>query len=180
MSGAVRRIQAPPQVGFTLIELLLVVVIIGVVLASVRLGLSGLGGERQLDAEAQRLTRLLRLLSDQATLTGADYGLAVDAQGYRFVRHEGTWQPLAGDRLFRPRELPDGMRLWVTAAGAPVPIDAEPGVHSSAPQVLVPANGDFVAQQIEFSHAQLPGVYQLRSDPIHGFVLDRHRATAEP
>ena len=180
MSGAVRRIQTPSQPGFTLIELLLVVVIIGVVVASVRFGLSGLGGERQLDAEAERLTRLLRLLGDQATLTGADYGLAVNAQGYRFVRHEGSWQPLAGDRLFRPRELPNGIRLQVTAAGAVVPTDVADASQSTAPQLLVLANGDYLAQQIEISHPELERVHRLRSDPVHGFVLDRDHLSPEP
>ncbi|MEC9342096.1 MAG: type II secretion system minor pseudopilin GspH [Pseudomonadota bacterium] len=174
MPGSVRRHGETSCAGFTLIELLLVVAIVGVVLASVRFGLAGLGGERQLDAEAQRLTQLLRLLSDQTVLTGMDYGLVVTGQGYEFARYGADgWEPLAADRLLRPRVLPDGMRLRVRAEGLPVQTGSSADGDRLSPQVLVLANGDFLSQEIEIHHPDIGAVRTLISDPEQGFILAR-------
>ncbi len=164
-----RDVGACRFAGFTLVELLVVVVIIGVVLASVRLGLGGAGAERQLDAEAQRLVQLLRLVGDEALLTGRDYGVVVTGQGYHFVRYgDGDWQSLQADRVLRARRIAPPLALRVRVDGVSAPIAAG---EDAPPQLLILANGDLLDQEVEISNPELAKTHRLRSDLAAGFVL---------
>ena len=99
--------------GFTLIELLVVLVLIAIItsLAVTRLSLSA---DPQLEREAQRLAAVLDMAMETAIIQSREFGLVLEQDGYAFVRLEdGEWQPYGaeGDRVFRPHQLPDGVRL---------------------------------------------------------------------
>lgn len=161
--------RVPRCAGFTLIELLVVVVIIGVVFGAVRLSLGAAGPERMLETEAQRLAQLLDLLNDQAALRGTDYGVVVEPAGYRFVHHQQSgWEPIADDRLLRPRELPNGIEITVRIDGFSMP---EPAADSDAPQILLLANGDQQDLEIEMTATDTGTSRRLSSDPDSGFGL---------
>lgn len=94
--------------GFTLIEVLVVVVIIGFISAIVVLSVGTLGDDRELQTEARRITSLIEMASDEATLQGRDFGLELLQGGYRFVEYDpitGQWSEVFGDDLMRPRTL---------------------------------------------------------------------------
>lgn len=94
--------------GFTLIEVLVVVTIIGIISAVVVLSLGNLGDDRELQTEARRITSLIEMASDEATLQGRDFGLEFLQTGYRFVEYDaltGQWSEVFGDELMRLRQL---------------------------------------------------------------------------
>ncbi len=94
--------------GFTLIEVLVVVTIIGIISAVVVLSLGNLGDDRELQTEARRITSLIEMASDEATLQGRDFGLELLQTGYRFVEFDaltGQWSEVFGDELMRLRQL---------------------------------------------------------------------------
>lgn len=94
--------------GFTLIEVLVVVTIIGIISAVVVLSLGNLGDDRELQTEARRITSLIEMASDEATLQGRDFGLELLQTGYRFVELDaltGQWSEVFGDELMRLRQL---------------------------------------------------------------------------
>jgi len=94
--------------GFTLIEVLVVVVIIGIISAITVLAVGNLGDDRELQTEARRMTSLIEMASDEATLQGRDFGLELLQGGYRFVEYDpvtGQWSEVVGDDLMRPRTL---------------------------------------------------------------------------
>ena len=96
--------------GFTLIEVLVVVVIIGIVSAIAVLALGNLGDDRELQNEARRMTSLIEMASDEATLQGRDFGVQLLQRGYRFVEFDPLteqWSEVFGDDLMRPRTLAD-------------------------------------------------------------------------
>ena len=94
--------------GFTLIEVLVVVVIIGIISAIVVLGLGNFSDDRELRNDARRMTALIEMTLDEATLQGRDFGLELMQSGYRFVEYDPLteqWFEVIGDDLMRPRSL---------------------------------------------------------------------------
>jgi len=110
-SAPVRSTQPCRGSGFTLIEILVVVVIMGIISAIVVLGLGTLGDDRELRNEARRMTALIEMTLDEATLQGRDFGLELMQSGYRFVEFDPLteqWSEVIGDDLMRPRSLAEG------------------------------------------------------------------------
>lgn len=100
--------RSPAESAFTLIELLVVIVIVGIVSAVALLSFGILGDDRDLQKEARRLSSLIELANDEATLQGREYGLEFVQSGYRFVEHDPLteqWFEVIGDEILRPRTL---------------------------------------------------------------------------
>ncbi len=90
--------------------MLVVVLIIGIVSAIAVLALGNLGDDRELQNEARRMTSLIEMASDEATLQGRDFGVQLLQRGYRFVEFDPLterWSEVFGDDLMRPRTLAD-------------------------------------------------------------------------
>lgn len=98
--------------GFTLVEMLALLVVIGVVVATLQLNLFK-DDARRLRDEAERLAALITALRDEAVTGGQPLALVLDEDRYRFARREtGTgWRELAGDDVFGPRALAHGVRV---------------------------------------------------------------------
>lgn len=136
--------------GFTLLEVLVVLVIIGIITAMAVVSTGVLGGDRQMDEEAQRLQAVLAQAREESMLDGRDVGMRVDRQGYDFLRYNGrvaAWEPVVGDMLLRERELPEGLNAALRLEAREVelksrtaPTEDEPAM----PQVMVLASGDVV------------------------------------
>jgi len=100
--------------AFTLIEVLVVVIIIAVISAVALLSFGILGDDRNLQREARRLSSLIELANDEATIQGREYGLEILQSGYRFVEHDpllNQWHELLGDDFLRPRQLGEDMEF---------------------------------------------------------------------
>jgi general secretion pathway protein H len=98
--------------GFTLIEILVVLVIIGMMLATVVI--KAFPDERQtLRQEADRLGLLLEQARDEAFLSGHSVAWSIDKQTYTFWRlnAERRWAPIAGNQTLRLRTLPASISL---------------------------------------------------------------------
>jgi len=102
------------ELAFTLIEVLVVVIIIAVISAIALLSFGILGDDRNLQREARRLSSLIELANDEATIQGREYGLEILQSGYRFVEHDpllNQWHELLGDDFLRPRQLGEDMEF---------------------------------------------------------------------
>jgi len=140
--------------GFTLLEVLVVLVIIGIITAMAVVSTGVLGGDHQMDEEAQRLQAVLAQAREESMLDGRDVGLRVDRQGYDFLRYNGrvaAWEPVVDDTLLRERELPEGLNASLRLEAREVVLEprAAPTEDEPAqPQVLVLASGDVVPFEI--------------------------------
>ncbi len=97
--------------GFTLIEILVVLVIVGIIVAVALLSFGTLGDNRNLETEARRLSTLIQMANDDATIQGRDFGLEVMQTGYRFVEFDpflNQWFEVTDDDFMRERALEEG------------------------------------------------------------------------
>lgn len=106
----VRPIPSGQIHGFTLIEILVVLLIIGVMLASIVV--KAFPDERQvLRQEADRLGLLLEQARDQAFISGRSIAWSAQNAGYTFWRlnAQRQWEPIVADQTLGARKLPPPM-----------------------------------------------------------------------
>jgi len=151
--------------GFTLIEVLVVVTIIGIISAVVVLSVGNLGDDRELQTEARRITSLIEMASDEATLQGRDFGLELLQTGYRFVEHDaltGQWGEVFGDELMRLRQLAQDteFELFLEDRRVLLDIDAADSAQNDdtdgqtlsqdyLPHILILSSGDITPFRLE-------------------------------
>lgn len=110
--------------GFTLLELLVVIVIVGMLVASIALS-SGNNQSAELKGEAQRLRHLLTLSIDEATFTQRSFGLLHTDHEYRLMEfndRDYEWVEFEGDNKHYRHELPEFITLSLELDGDPIEI----------------------------------------------------------
>ena len=109
----VRRRNGVAPRGITLLELLLVLGLLTLLLVLVTpTFFSMFEGER--DRETARLTRVLRVVRNEAVLTGRPQRVWFDlkANAYAFEKEQnGEFVPYERPRMMLPHTLPDGLRM---------------------------------------------------------------------
>lgn len=95
--------------GFTLLELLIVMVIIGIVTATVALS-SRPPDEHQLQEDAKRVAQLLTVAQDEAQLRTNTLMFEADAQGWRFLQRTETGWRVLNDDLLKPSQWHSPLR----------------------------------------------------------------------
>ena len=131
--------------GFTLIEILVVVVIIGVVAASMLLSFSLTGRDRELERESDRLFALLNYAREQAELQTREYGVQFQDDGYEFLTydvHHAAWRSVTEDDALGARKLPDGLGVKLTVDARSVVLSRPRDAADKTPQVMIFSNGD--------------------------------------
>ena len=100
------------QHGFTLVELLVVLVVIGITLGMTMVQLMP-DNRAVLRQETERLALLLENAALEAQASGRTLAWSGEQSHYRFWRKNdyNDWVRIEDDKMFRPRELPDGIRI---------------------------------------------------------------------
>lgn len=98
--------------GFTLVELLVVLVVVGITLGMTTLQLMP-DNHAVLREESARLALLLENAGLEAQASGRTLGWSGEGSHYRFWEKNeyNDWVRIDNDTLFRPRELPEGIRI---------------------------------------------------------------------
>ena len=114
--------------GFTLVEILVVVVILALTATFVVVKLQP-DDRATLREEALRLAVLLQQARDEAIATGASVAWRGEPAGYGFLKRNADrrWEAIAGDDVFRPRRLPDPIRM----------VDVEIGGRKATPDDVI-------------------------------------------
>jgi general secretion pathway protein H len=100
------------QRGFTLVELLVVLVVIGITLGMTVVQLMP-DKRAVLREESVRLALLLENAGLEAQASGRTLGWSGEGSHYRFWEKNeyNDWVRIENDKLLRPRELPEGIRI---------------------------------------------------------------------
>ena len=96
------RVEPVQQRGFSLLEVVIVLCIIGIVSTAASLALVSGNTTRQLQYDAQRLTRLFALAQTQARAWGQPIAWHFDERGYRFTPLAPTDQLVAPGQRVQP------------------------------------------------------------------------------
>ncbi|MDM8350132.1 type II secretion system minor pseudopilin GspH [Pseudomonas sp. sp1636] len=169
-----------PIRGFTLVELLVVIVIIGSLIGLAVLSTGIAGPARELRNEAERLAGLIGVLAEEAVLDNREYGLLLNAEGYRVLRYDplsAHWQALAD----KPHRLPAWAELRVELEGEALQLPqpaAEPrSAANPVPQLLLLSSGELSPFRLYLSERRKDGLRLLLSSD--GFRLPKVEVDAQ-
>ncbi len=143
------RIPADRGRGFTLIEILVVIVMIGVITTMATLSLTS-GGATELQREVERLQGTLQLAADEAVMRATPIGLALERNGYRFLRFEskqapGKWSAMGNHRALRPHETAEGISMRLASQGQR---DSSGSDDTARPDIVIRPSGVFSAFEL--------------------------------
>ena len=161
-----RKLNIRGGLGFTLVEILVVLVIVGVLIAVAFLSFGILGDDRGLDREARRMSALIELATDEATIQGRDFGIEILQGGYRFVEHDplvNQWFEVTGDDFMRPRDLEEGTEFELLIE------DRKVLLHSEAQETERDEDDD--ESKRDLTDDYLPHVLILSSGDVTPFEL---------
>ncbi|RLV60781.1 type II secretion system protein GspH [Parashewanella curva] len=109
------------QQGFTLLEIMVVVLLMGLMAATVTLSFNTSTPEQKLEKKAKQFMATTELVINETILSGQFLGIVIEPDGYHYVvYHDSQWQPLTNDRILTERKLDDGMSLSVVVDGLPL------------------------------------------------------------
>jgi hypothetical protein len=116
---------------------MIVVVIIGVISATVLLSINLTGRDKDLEKESDRLLTLVNYVREQAEMQTREFGVLVHDDGYQFVAYDTRrklWREIYEDEVLRQRKLPDGLDFKLTVDARPVVLVATGDVKPPDPK----------------------------------------------
>ena len=139
--------------GFTLIEVLVVVFIIGILISVTLISVHALGRDTEIRDETRRIAGIIGAVQDQAQMEGRDFGLRLKEREYEFLSYDprrDLWQPVEGDDLLRPRQLPTGLNFQLRLDGRDASLRPPADTKKPwPPQIDILGSGDLTTFELK-------------------------------
>jgi len=122
-----------------------VVLIVGIIISMAGLSVNQGGIERLLAEDAKGVAAKLKLLSEEATLTGHQYAIRIHQQGMEYwLYEEQNWLPLKGDRAYRPKQWKGAYRIALKVEEDKAEIPPKDALQP-VPQIYFFSSGELTA-----------------------------------
>ncbi|MEP7247889.1 MAG: type II secretion system minor pseudopilin GspH, partial [Gammaproteobacteria bacterium] len=137
---------------------MVVVVIVGLVAATIVLSVGTTGRDSELEKESERAAALLNYAREKSELQTREFGLALNDSVYEFLTYDprkSIWRSVDEDEALRKRELPVGLKVRLVVEGRPVILksaadeereyrnkDKDKRDKDRLPQIILFSNGD--------------------------------------
>ncbi|MEJ2403367.1 MAG: type II secretion system minor pseudopilin GspH [Candidatus Thiodiazotropha sp.] len=165
-----KRLLRPPERarGFTLIEVMTVVFIIAIVINLVSISMGRNTPADRLKEEADRLTSLIQLASEEALLRSVLIGvdIAEDHYGFLSLSEEGNWETV-DDTLFRDRELPEPMTLSIATS-----LKDGDNEEKRTPEIILMNSGEMTPFEMKISSRDAESYYRLTGNEVGELALE--------
>jgi general secretion pathway protein H len=135
------------------------------------LSIGVLGRDREVEAQSRRLWAVLRQASEEAELEGREVAFFVSGGEYEFLRFDrkrGEWGLIMDDKLYAPRELPEGLRfrLWVDGREIvlkPTPVNRGDKDEQKKwpPQIIVLSSGDIMPFELRIERDNADALWRV-------------------
>ena len=156
------------QHGFTLVELVVVMVIFAIIVTMATINI-GDPQVKRMQQNSERIATLIQLAKEQAIFNSREYALSVWESGYAFyILSESGWIPVANDRIFRARDLPDGLEFVLYLDDIKVILTQE---DKQEPQVFITSDGEISPFKLELTD-QHDWRFQIEFDEIGDFEIN--------
>lgn len=154
----------------------MVLVMIGIIVGVMVLSLGDAGRGDRIRQEGQRIATLCNLLSQEAVLNAAEYGILFKPEGYAFLRFvDDEWQQVEGDNLLAERSLPSDMELSLYMDKVRVSLEPEPLADDEEkklkPQLIFFSSAERTPFELELNYRDPPELRQRIEGPLLGDVL---------
>jgi general secretion pathway protein H len=170
--------------------LLVVIVIMGIAVSMATIGVSVLGRDREAEDQTKRLWAVLQQAREEAELQGIDVGVFVAAHGYEFLRFDhrtNVWTPIVDDRLYAPRDLPEGLRLQLWLDGRevvlkPDAVDRQDKDEDKKwpPQIMVLSSGDIMPFDVQVERDAEPAMWRVVGATDNDLRVERRYEELQP
>jgi len=142
---------------------MVVVLIIGLVAATVVLSVGVTGRDNELEKESERVLALIKYAREKAELQTREFGLFCGETEYEFLTFDArksVWRSVDEDEALRARKLPAGLNLRLIIEGRPVVLkraedkkkltdeEQEKADRERLPHIILYSNGDLTPFQL--------------------------------
>ena len=104
---------------------------------------------KRMKQSSERVATLIQLAKEQAIFNSQDYALSVWQSGYAFyILNDEEWTPVLGDRIFRPRTLPEGLKFYLYLDDIKVILNSE---DKEKPQIFITSDGEISPFKLEIT-----------------------------
>jgi general secretion pathway protein H len=172
--------------GFTLLEILVVVVIIGVIVSAATIAVGVLGGDREAEEETRRFWAVLQQAREESELQSMDVALFVSATGYEYLsfdRRRNEWASITYDKLYAPRELPEGLQFRLRLDSREVVLKPDLPDRSDAdehkkwpPQIMVLSSGEVMPFELQIERDKADALWRVVGLPDNDLRVERRES----
>ena len=156
------------QNGFTLVEIVVVMVIFAIIVTMTTISI-GDPQVKRMQQNSERVATLIQLAKEQAIFNSRDYALSIWESGYAFYTlNENGWTPVSNDRIFRQRELPDGLQFNLYLDDIKVILTQE---DKKKPQVFITSDGEISPFKLDITDRR-DWRFQIEFDEIGEFEIN--------